>query len=61
MRLREFSVFSFSERLRSEMIRGCKYLHRGKVLQGGEEGIWKTLQDPVALTQDQSYPDFKKL
>lgn len=38
-RLREFNVFSFSERLRSEMITGCKYLHRGKIQQGGEEGV----------------------
>lgn len=38
-RLRELNVFRFSERLRSEMITGCKYLHRGKILQGGEEGV----------------------
>lgn len=40
--LREFKVFRFSERLRSKMITGGKNLHRGKILQGGEEGVKRT-------------------
>lgn len=41
-RLREFSVFSFSERLRSEMITGYKYFHGEKYHRVVGRGVQRT-------------------
>jgi len=41
-RLSEFNVFSFSERLRSEMITGYKYFHGEKYHTGEGRGVPRT-------------------